>query len=135
MSGGEFVEKLDYFTTPGYVDGGNSRYEAGMPEGSGPSALITTKGVFKFDDDTKEMYMKGIHPGATVEEIKAQVPWDLKVADPLEVTKLPSEEEVNIIRAFAPDISVGRSLYVELLTRRVLDVLSKAAEKEKGAQT
>ncbi len=79
--------------------------------------------------------MKGIHPGATGEEIKAQVPWDLKVADPLEVTKLPSEEEVNIIRAFAPDISVGRSLYVELLTRRVLDVLSKAAEKEKGAQT
>ncbi|MGW8320542.1 MAG: CoA-transferase, partial [Thermodesulfobacteriota bacterium] len=23
MSGGEFVEKLDYFTSPGYVDGGN----------------------------------------------------------------------------------------------------------------
>ena len=134
MSGGEFVEKLDYFTTPGYVDGGNSRYEAGMPEGSGPSALITTKGVFKFDDDTKEMYMEGIHPGATVEEIKAQVPWDLKVADPLEVTKLPSKEEVNIIRAFAPDISAGRSLYVELLTRSVLDVLSKATEREEGVE-
>jgi len=135
MSGGEFVEKLDYFTSPGYVDGGNSRYEAGMPEGSGPSALITTKGVFRFDDDTKEMYLAGIHPGVTVEEIRDQVPWDLKLSDPLEVTQLPSREEVSIIRAFAPDISVGRSLYVELLTRSVLDVLSKAAEREKGAQT
>jgi glutaconate CoA-transferase subunit B len=135
MSGGEFVEKLDYFTTPGYVDGGHSRYEAGMPEGSGPSALITTKGVFKFDEQTKEMYLAGIHPGATVEEIREQVPWDLKLADLLEVTRLPSEEEVRIIRTFAPDISVGRSLYVELLTRRVLDVLSKAAERKEGVQT
>ena len=135
MSGGEFVEKLDYFTTPGYVDGGNSRYEAGMPEGSGPSALITTKGVFEFDEKTKEMYLAGIHPGMTVEEIRAQVPWDLKMADPLEVTKLPSEDEISIIRAFAPDISVGRSLFVELLTRSVLEVLSKAAEREEGVQT
>jgi glutaconate CoA-transferase subunit B len=128
MSGGEFVEKLDYFTTPGYVDGGRSRYEAGMPEGSGPSALITTKGVFKFDDATKEMYLAGIHPGANVEEIREQVPWDLKVAEQLEVTDLPSAEEVNIIRAFAPDISLGRSLYVELLTRAVLNVLAEAQE-------
>jgi glutaconate CoA-transferase subunit B len=133
LSGGEFVEKLDYFTTPGYVDGGNSRYEAGMPQGSGPSVLITTKGVFKFDQETKEMYLAGIHPGVTVEEIRAQVPWALKTADPLENTRLPSEEEVRIIRGFAPEISVGRSLSVELLTRRVLKVLSKAAEGEKGA--
>ncbi len=135
LSGGEFVQELDYFTTPGYVDGGNSRYEAGMPEGSGPSALITTKGVFRFDEKTKEIYLAGIHPGITVEEIKAQVPWDLKIADPLEVTQLPSEEEVNMIRAFAPEISVGRSLSVELLTRKVLDVLSKAADNAKGAQS
>jgi glutaconate CoA-transferase subunit B len=128
MSGGEFVERLDYFTTPGYVDGGRSRYDAGMPEGSGPSVLITTKGVFKFHEETKEMYLAGIHPGVTVEEIRAQVPWDLNIGDAPEVTSLPSEEEVRIIRDFAPDISAGRSLYVELLTRTVLDTLSKAAE-------
>ena len=63
-----------------------------------------------------------------VEEIKAQVPWALKTADPLEITRLPSEEEVRIIRGFAPEISVGRSLSVELLTRRVLKVLSRAKE-------
>lgn len=135
LSGGEFVERLDYFTTPGYVYGGESRYEAGMPEGSGPSALITKKGVFKFDPETREMYLAGLHPGVTVEEIKAQVPWDLKVAAHLEVTRLPSEEEVRIIRGFAPEISVGRSLSVELLTRRVLRVLSRAEERKKGAQS
>jgi len=133
LSGGEFVDKLDYFTTPGYVYGGNSRYEAGMPEGSGPSVLITTKGVFKFDEETREMYLAGIHPGVTPEEIKAEVPWALRTADPLEITRLPSEDEVRIIRGFAPEISVGRSLSVELLTRRVLKVLSKTEEDKKGA--
>jgi glutaconate CoA-transferase subunit B len=135
LSGGEFVEELDYFTTPGYVKGSDSRYEAGMPEGSGPSVLITTKGVFRFDDETKEMYLAGLHPGMTVDEIREQVPWDLKVADTLEVTRLPSDEEVRIIRAFAPEISVGRSLSVELLTHRVLSVLSKAAENKKRTQS
>ncbi len=124
LSGGEIVEKLDYFTTPGYVDGGNSRYEAGMPEGSGPSTLITTKGVFKFDRETKEMYLAGLHPGVSLEEVKAQVPWELKVAETLEITELPSEEEVAIIRDFSPELSVGRKLSIELITRRVLNVLS-----------
>jgi len=135
LSGGEFVDKLDYFTTPGYLDGGNSRYEAGMPQGTGPSTLITTKGVFKFDQRTKEMYLAGIHPGVTVDEIRAQVPWDLEVADDLERTKLPSQEELSIIRAFAPEVSVGRSLAVEMLTRRVLRVLARAAQKDGGART
>lgn len=134
LSGGQFVEKLDYFTTPGYLDGGDSRYEAGMPEGSGPSALISTKGVFRFDPVTKEMVLAGIHPGVTVDEIREQVPWELRVADPLEVTRLPSEEEVRIIRSFAPEVSVGRSLSVEMLTQRVLRVLSRAEEAGKGGQ-
>jgi glutaconate CoA-transferase subunit B len=132
LSGGEFVETLDYFTTPGYLSGGRSRYDAGMPEGSGPSALITAQGVFKFDPETKEMFLAGLHPGVTAKEVKALVPWNLKVADRLEVTRLPSEEEVRIIRAFAPEISIGRSLSVELLTRRVFHVLSKA-EKTRSA--
>jgi glutaconate CoA-transferase subunit B len=134
LSGGEFVETLDYFTTPGYLSGGTSRYEAGMPEGSGPSTLISPQGVFRFDPETKEMFLAGLHPGITVEEVQAHVPWDLKVADRLEVTRLPSDEEVRIIRAFAPEISIGRSLSVELLTRRVFQVLSKAAERKRDAR-
>jgi len=50
MRHGTFVNKLDYFTSPGYLDGGDSRDKTGLfPKGSGPSALISTKGVFRFD--------------------------------------------------------------------------------------
>ncbi|MBN2283659.1 MAG: hypothetical protein JXO48_07190 [Deltaproteobacteria bacterium] len=127
MRGGEFVEKLDYFTTPGYVTGGTSRYEAGMPEGSGPSALITTKGVFKYAADTKEMYLAGLHPGVTIDDVLADIPWDIPVADELEITELPGERELEIIRTFAPEISMGRQLQIETVVTRVMRVLSEAA--------
>ncbi len=125
MSGGTFVEKLDYFTSPGYLDGGDSRYAAGMPEGSGPSVLITTRGVFKFDKVTKEMYLAGLHPGVTVDEIRAEVPWDLKIADRLETTPVPTEEEIAILRNFAPDITMGRKLQLEVVMKQVFNLLSK----------
>ncbi len=126
MRGGQFVNKLDYFSSPGYVEGQDSRYAAGMPEGSGPSVLITQDGVFKFDPVTKEMYLDGIHPSATVEQIKAVVPWDLKIAKNLKITEIPSESQIKLIRSFAPDISMGRKLQLETLVNRVFSVLAKA---------
>jgi glutaconate CoA-transferase, subunit B len=123
MKGGQFVEKLDYFTSPGYVDGGNSRYEAGMPEGSGPSVLITTEGVFRFDPVTKEMYLAGLHPGVKLEDVRKEVPWDLKMTDRLETTRLPTEKELSIIRHFAPEISMGRKLQLETIIGRLLKLL------------
>jgi glutaconate CoA-transferase subunit B len=130
MRGGEFVEKLDYFTSPGYVEGGNTRYEAGMPEGSGPSILISTKGVFKFHPETKEMYLTGLHPGATVEEVRKDIPWDLTVADTLEVTPLPTEEDLSIIRHFSPEISMGRKLQLETMAARVGRLFMKMQQKD-----
>jgi glutaconate CoA-transferase subunit B len=104
-----------------------------MPEGSGPSVLISTKGVFKFDPKTKEMYLAGLHPGATVEDIKADIPWELKVADDLETTPLPTEEELDIIRHFAPEISMGRKLQLETIAARIGRLFAKiAAGKEAG---
>jgi glutaconate CoA-transferase subunit B len=115
MRGGDFVNKLDYMTSPGYLTGGTSRYVAGMPEGTGPSALITTQGVFRFDPDTKEMYLAEIFPGVLVEDIKAVVPWDLQVAEDLQCASAPTEQEVYWIRDFDPSASLGRSLTLQVL--------------------
>lgn len=132
MSGGTFVEKLDYFTSPGYLTGGNARYEAGMPAGSGPSVLITTKGVFKFDDVTKEMVLTGLHRGATLDDIRADIPWDLKMAEKIETTPAPTDEEIAILRNFAPDIVMGRKLQLEVVMKQVINLLTKSAQKNAG---
>lgn len=115
LRGGQFVEKLDYFTSPGYLDGGDSREKSGLfPEGSGPSMLLTTKGVFRFDPETKEMFLDRIHPGVDVEDIKKEIPWDLKISENLDTTPRPTDEEIDFVRRFAPAESLGRKAATEL---------------------
>jgi len=126
MRNGEFVEKLDYFTSPGYLGGGSARDVSGLfPKGSGPSMLISRKGLFRFHPQTKEIYLAQIHPGISVEEVRKDVPWELKVADDLTETEPPAREEVAFIRRFAPEESVGSALALELtlanLTRKMQD--------------
>lgn len=121
MRGGEFIEKLPYRTSPGYLDGGDSRERTGhFPKGSGPTRLISTKGVFEFDPITKEIYLAKVHPGVTVAEVKKKVPWDLKVSPDLSETERPTDKEIDFVRRFAPTESVGKNLTTELaLARRV----------------
>jgi len=129
LRGGEFVEKLDYFTSPGYLDGGDARDRSGLfPKGSGPSMLITTKGIFRFDKNTKEMYLDQVHPGVSVDDIKKDVPWDLKISPDLEETPPPSDEEIDFIRRFAPGEAVGSGLMMELSMNYAI---KKAQEREK----
>jgi len=121
MLGGEFVETLDYFTSPGYLEGGDSRDRSGLfPIGSGPTMLLTTKGVFRFDPVTKEMYLSQIHPRVTVEQVRKDVPWDLKVADDLKESPHPTDEEIDFIRCFAPAMSAGRELNMELMIANLM---------------
>ncbi|MDD5712082.1 MAG: hypothetical protein PHY31_04895, partial [Smithellaceae bacterium] len=130
MRGGEFAEKLDYFTSPGYLDGGDSRDKTGLfPKGSGPSMLLTTKGIFRFDEVTKEMYLSEVHPGVTVERIKKDIPWDLKVAPDLKETPPPTDAEIDFIRHFAPTEAIGRQLMYEL---SFMQVLKRAEERSKA---
>ena len=122
LRGGQFVEKLDYFTSPGYLDGGDSRDRSGLfPEGSGPSMLLTTKGVFRFDDQTKELYLAQIHPGVKVDDVLEEIPWKLKIAPDLGQTERPTDEEIDFVRRFAPSEALGRQVATELAIAHVTE--------------
>lgn len=101
QDGRNFVEKLDYLTSPGYLDGPGARERAGL-HGGGPVAVVTTMGVYRFDAETCEMYLEKIHPGVELEKVKAAVKWDLAVSPDLEVTEPPTEEQVMIMRTLDP---------------------------------
>lgn len=115
LRGGSFVERLDYLTSPGYLAGGDSRDRSGLfPKGSGPVALISNKGIFRFDQLTKEIVLHEIHPGVSLESIRADIPWDLKVSPQLTTTQRPTDAEIDFIRDFAPELSAGSALTGEL---------------------
>ena len=131
LRGGEFVEKLDYFSSPGYLTGGDSREKAGFPLGTGPSLLISTQGVFGFDEKTKELFLKGFFPGVEVEDIRKNVPWDLKIAPKLEKIGPPPEEHVRIFREFASGLMLRKSGDSEQLVNVVVDfIMGKGREKK-----
>lgn len=96
-----FIERVDYITTPGYLQGTDSRSRAGL-RGGGPSAVITTMGVFRFDAFTKEMYLEKCHPGLDPEQVKGNVSWSLKIASDVGTTELPTQEQVEIMRTLDP---------------------------------
>ena len=92
----KFVEKLDYLTTPGWLDGGDSRQRAGYRRG-GPIAVVTNLCVLKFDDETKEMYLAERYPGVAVEEIVENTGFALDVSRAVEAEP-PTARELEILR-------------------------------------
>lgn len=91
------VEKVDFVTSPGYTGGTENRKKRGIL-GGGPNAVITTLGILRFDQDTGEMYLDSCHPGVTVEQVKQNTGWDLKISPHVRQTEPPTKEELRLLR-------------------------------------
>ncbi|MEQ8201745.1 MAG: CoA-transferase, partial [Syntrophomonadaceae bacterium] len=101
QDGRNFVDNVDYLTSPGHLGGPGERARAGLV-GGGPAAVVTTMGVYRFDDESREMYLEKIHPGVDLAKIKASVKWDLAISPHLTETELPTEEQVMVMRTLDP---------------------------------
>ena len=93
----KFVPKVDYVTTPGYIDGPGGRERAGLPRG-GPAAVITNLGIYRFEGKTKEIYLDSFHPGISIEEVRHNSSFPLRVAPAVTETKPPTDEELRVLR-------------------------------------
>lgn len=115
MKGKGFVDKLPYLTSPGYLGGDGQRERSGRyTPGSGPRVLITPKGMFKFHKETNEMYLDALFPGVTVEEVQAEIPWTLQVADSIQSFPRPDDEEIDFLRRFSPPSSFSNTVAAQL---------------------
>jgi len=95
-----FVERIDFRTSPGNLGGAagaaSIRREQGWL-GSGPSVVVTDLAVYHFDE-TGEMRLDALHPGATLEAVRDTIGWEPKVAPELATTPEPTAEELRLIR-------------------------------------
>ena len=104
-----FVEKVNFITTPGYLDGPGARERAGLPEGSGPYRVITQLGVYGFDEETKMMKLLAVHPGVTIEEARENSAFEIIIPDEVETTDPPTEEELRLLHEIDPTgMSIGK---------------------------
>jgi glutaconate CoA-transferase, subunit B len=92
-----FVQKLDFVTSPGHLGGGDARRALGIP-GNGPELVITDKALFDFNTPEREMRLISLHPGVTVEAVRAEMGWEAPLAETVAVTPAPTEDELRLIR-------------------------------------
>jgi glutaconate CoA-transferase subunit B len=94
-------ERVSYVTSPGNGDGPGWRKRVGLPRG-GPSAVITTKAVLRFGEDS-EAYLASVHPGIELDDVLDNTGWKLRVSDVVTGTPEPSAAELKAIREYDKD--------------------------------
>ena len=96
-----FVKHLDYLTTPGYLSGPGSREKAGLPANGGPYRVITQLGVYGFDESCR-LTLLNLHPGVSIEDVRANSAFEIHIADRLSETQPPTAEECRILSEIDP---------------------------------
>jgi glutaconate CoA-transferase subunit B len=95
-----FVEQIDFRTSPGNLGGAENseriRREQGWL-GRGPSVVVTDLAIWHFDE-TGEMRVDAIHPGVSLEDVRAATGWEPKVAASIATTPAPTGDELRLIR-------------------------------------
>lgn len=92
-----FMQKIDYVTSPGWMDGPGGRERHGLPGNRGPQAVVTDLGILKFDDETKRMYLSGYYETTTPEEVQENTGFEIDVTR-AEKLAPPDPEVIRMIR-------------------------------------
>jgi glutaconate CoA-transferase subunit B len=93
-----FVEKVDFITTPGYLDGPGARERAGLPPGNGPHLVFTELGIFDFEEKSRRMRLKSLLPGVSREKVIEETGFDLLISDHVGREEEPTREELRVLR-------------------------------------
>ena len=98
-----FVDHIDFVTSPGHLTG-----KRPATWGAGPSVVVTGLGLYGFDDRTGEMVLRSLHQGISLDEVRDNTSWELVVADDVQQTPPPTDEELRVIRELDPGGSYTR---------------------------
>jgi glutaconate CoA-transferase, subunit B len=93
-----FVERVDFVTSVGYGTGPGTREKLGLT-GRGPVKVITDLGVLEPDPESCELTLTHIHDGVDPDEAREATGWELSIAEDLQVSPRPTEDELAALRA------------------------------------
>ncbi|MBL6751931.1 MAG: CoA synthetase [Nevskia sp.] len=93
-----FAERVDYISSPGFLDGGDARERLGLT-GGGPCAIVTTLGILRPEPGTREFVLDGWYEFSSPEEIAENTGWALRVAPGARVVAPPDAAELEALRA------------------------------------
>ena len=92
------VAKLDFCTSPGFLQGHGVRARSSM-RGGGPRSVITDFGVLSPAPMTEELQLTALFAGVTAEEARAATGWPLQSAPEVATIPPPTPAELTTLRA------------------------------------
>ncbi|MET8947900.1 CoA-transferase [Streptomyces sp. NPDC004542] len=92
------VEKVDYISSPGYLSDGSGRSPHLKPTSTGPRLVYTPLCVMDFTEDTKQLRLKSVNPGYTVQDVLDNSGCEIVVPDDVPATRPPTELELMLLR-------------------------------------
>lgn len=92
-----FVDRVDFVTSPGYLGGGDDRRAAGLVHG-GPRWVVTDLALLDFEPDSRQMRLRALQPGVSVDDVRRATGFELLVADELDDLAPPSADELAVLR-------------------------------------
>ena len=69
--------------------------------------MVTPLCVMDFEDDTKRMRLKSLHPGVSVDDVVQNTGFELVIPPQVPATPLPTPEQLHVLRS---RIDVGGAL-------------------------
>jgi glutaconate CoA-transferase subunit B len=111
----KFVEKVDFISSPGFVDGPGARQKRGLAAGGGPWRVYSPWAMFGYGQDCQLM-LQAVAPYVTVDQVLDEMSFKPKMAKKIAPLEPPTEEELLILRT---QIDVGgqvtdRGRWIEL---------------------
>lgn len=102
-----FVERVDFNTSPGYIDGPGARMRAGL-EAQGPNRVVSTFGVFGFDTEdggqtgSCEMVLEAVFPNMVPDVVQIETGWQIALPPEVKEAQPPTAEELSLLRRLDP---------------------------------
>lgn len=92
------VDKCDYISLVGWAEGGaDARQKLGLP-GGGPVYILTPLCILDFEEKTKRVRLKSVHPGITVQQVVDNTAFELIIPENVPTTEPPTTEEIELLR-------------------------------------
>lgn len=95
-----FVERVDHLCGPGWMNGGDSRFEILKQRINGPDRVYSPICIMDFHETSRAMRLVSVHPGYSVDDVVANTGFSLIVPENVPQTAAPTTRELFILRNF-----------------------------------
>jgi glutaconate CoA-transferase, subunit B len=96
-----FVENVDFITSPGWLRGGQTRQDSGLPFG-GMYRVVTNLAVFGFDETMRRLTPLALNPGVTRDQVQENTGFKLEFSSDVGVSEPPAAHELSVLRELDP---------------------------------